>query len=102
MVFKLINRDSVINELFTAAGYTYGPLLGLFAFGVMTKYNIKDNYVIPVVIAAPIISYLLSIYSQQLFNGYKFGFELLLINGLLTFLGLFLITKKDSIKYSEA
>lgn len=91
MLFKLINEDSVINELFTAATYTYGPLLGLFAFGIFTKYQIKDTLVIPVVIAAPVLSYFFHAFSEELFFGYKFGFELILINGFLTFMGLFLI-----------
>ena len=94
MAFNLINEDSVINELFTAAGYTYGPLLGLFIFGIFTKYQIKDKMVIGVVIAAPLLSYLIHSFSEKLFFVYKFGFELLLINGLLTFLGLYLIRKK--------
>ncbi len=93
VLFSFINKDSVINELFTIAGYTYGPILGLFSFGLLTKYTIKNQLVIPVVIAAPLVSFLLDHFSTQLFFGYKFGFELLLINGLLTFVGLFLIKK---------
>jgi Na+/proline symporter len=94
ILFNAISRESVINELFKIAGYTYGPLLGLFAFGLFTKYKIYDKGVVAVVIAAPVISYLLNIYSKQLFNNYVFGFELLIINGLLTFAGLFLIRRK--------
>jgi len=94
MLFNLINEDSVINELFTAAGYTYGPILGLFTFGIFTKYQIKDKMVLAVVLFAPVLSYLVHRFSEELFFGYKFGFELLLINGLLTFLGLYLIRKK--------
>ncbi|WP_282031494.1 sodium:solute symporter [Winogradskyella eximia] len=95
LLFDLIFKDvSVIWELFKAAGYTYGPLLGLFAFGLITKFEIKDKLVWVVAIAAPLISYLINIYSKELFNGHEIGFEILIYNGLLMFLGLFLIKKK--------
>ncbi len=94
--FKLINNDSVISELFTAAGFTYGPLLGLYAFGLFTKWQIQDKQVIPVVIAAPIISFVLKTNSMEWFGGYQIGFEVLLINGFLTFLGLFAIKTKGN------
>lgn len=97
LLFDLIFKDvSVIWELFKAAGYTYGPLLGLFAFGIYTKTKIKDRYVWIIAIIAPIISYLLNMYSETLFNGYKIGFEILIINGLLMFLGLILIRRKQN------
>lgn len=95
IIFSSINKDSVINELFTVAGYTYGPILGLFSFGILTHYKVKDKLVLPVVISAPIISYLLNYFSEDIFYGYKFGFEMLLINGLLTFVGLFVIRKPN-------
>ena len=85
---------SVIWELFTAAGYTYGPLLGLFAFGIFTKAHLKDKYVWIIACVAPIISYVINKYSIDLLNGYQIGFEILIINGLLTFLGLILIRRK--------
>ncbi|WP_296314465.1 sodium:solute symporter [Winogradskyella sp. UBA3174] len=92
LLFDLIFKDvSVIWELFKAAGYTYGPLLGLFAFGLITKSQIKDRFVWIIAIVAPILSYILNLYSKELFNGYEIGFEILIINGLLMFLGLFLI-----------
>ena len=90
-IFKSV---SVIWELFKAAGYTYGPLLGLFAFGIFTKQHLKDKYVWIVALAAPLISYVLNANSMRLFNGYQIGFEILIINGLLTFLGLILIRRK--------
>jgi hypothetical protein len=97
ILFDLLFKDvSVIWELFKAAGYTYGPLLGLFAFGILTKKHIKDRYVWIIAIVAPIVSYLINLYSVDLFNGYKIGFEILIINGLLTFLGLLFIAKKTS------
>jgi len=91
--FKYINDDSVINSVFKAAGYTYGPLLGLFAFGLFTKMNVKDRWVPYVCIASPIYSYFLNMYSETLFGGYKFGFEILMVNGAFTFLGLLLLKK---------
>ncbi len=94
VVFRAINDRAVIDKLFTVAGYTYGPLLGLYAFGMTTKFSIKDKLVPFVCVLSPIICYFLSEYSVQLFNGYKFGFELLIVNGLLTFLGLCLLIKK--------
>ncbi len=93
MIFNEINDQSVINSIFKAAGYTYGPLLGLFSFGIYTKYNIKDKYVFMVCFSSPIISYLINSFSEQLLFGYKFGFEILLLNGLITFIGLLLIRK---------
>lgn len=91
IIFRIINDDSVISAVFTAAGYTYGPLLGLFAFGLITKITIKDKWVPIVCILSPIICYILNMYSKQLFNGYQIGFELLLLNGILTFIGLALL-----------
>ncbi|SFZ93862.1 transporter, SSS family [Flaviramulus basaltis] len=96
VMFDAIFKDvSVIWELFKAAGYTYGPLLGLFAFGIFTKAQLKDKYVWIIAIAAPIISYFINDYSVDLLNGYQIGFEILIINGILTFLGLILISRKQ-------
>jgi len=96
LVFALINDESVINSLFTAAGYTYGPLLGLFAFGMFTKFSVKDRWVPWVCLVSPLLSYVINIYSTDLFWGYRFGFEILLLNGFLTFLGLMLISGKKA------
>ncbi len=98
LLFQLINKGSVINELFKAAGYTYGPLLGLFSFGLLTKRNIKDSYVLIICIAAPIISWVINTYSQQLFNGLTLGFLILAVNGLLTFIGLWFISKSGDVR----
>ena len=98
MIFAIINDESVINSLFTAAGYTYGPLLGLFAFGMFTKYSVKDRWVPWVCLLSPLLSYLINIYSVELFWGYRFGFEILLLNGALTFIGLFLVSGKQLIR----
>ena len=93
LIFNEINDQSVINSIFKAAGYTYGPLLGLFFFGIFTKYNIEDKYSIIVCFISPFLSYLINIYSQEILFGYIFGFEILLLNGLITFMGLHLIRK---------
>ena len=90
--FASINNDAVITQLFIAAGYTYGPILGMFAFGIFTKRKINDNMVIPVVLAAPIISFFLNKYSDVLFGGFQFGFLIVALNGLLTFIGLMMIS----------
>lgn len=94
VVFRAINNQAVIDKLFTIAGYTYGPLLGLYAFGLFTKFNLKDKYVPVVAVICPIISILLDEFSEQLLWGYNFGFEILLVNGFLTFMGLLMIRKR--------
>ncbi|RUA23537.1 MAG: sodium:solute symporter [Bacteroidetes bacterium] len=96
VIFGSFNKDSVINELFSIAGLTYGPLLGLFSLGMFTKIKVKDSLIPVVVIVAPVLSYLLKVNSVDWFNGYQFGFELLIVNGLLTFIGLWLIREKKS------
>jgi Na+/proline symporter len=88
LIFHALNNDAVINAIYTAAGYTYGPLLGLFSFGLFTKFAVKDRYVWIVAILSPVACYVLNYFSKALFNGYEFGFELLILNGLLTFIGL--------------
>jgi len=98
IVFKVLNNQSVINSLFTIAGYTYGPLLGMFAFGILTKHRTNDRLVPFISIVSPILCYFLNRYSEQLFGGYKFGFELLIINGLLVFAGLYFFRKTDNKK----
>ena len=94
IIFRELNDKAVIDKIFTIAGYTYGPLLGFFSFGLFTSWKVKDKFVPVVAIASPIICYILSAYSVLWFSGYKFGFELLIVNGILTFTGLFLIRRK--------
>ncbi len=94
LIFNVINDESVINSIFTAAGYTYGPLLGLFTFGIYTKREVFDKYVPTICVLSPAISFVINLNSEWLLNGYKFGFEILILNGLLTFIGMFLISKK--------
>lgn len=92
VLFKAINNDSVINHIFTFAGYTYGPLLGFYSFGLFTKMRPRDKYVPLVAILSPILTFVLDINSEFLFGGYKMGFELLIINGIITFFGLLLLS----------
>jgi len=94
VLFKLINNASVINNLLAVAGYTYGPLLGLYSFGLFTKKMLNDKWVPLVCVLSPIVCFALNEYSQQWFGGYKFGYELLIVNGFITFIGLFIISKK--------
>ena len=96
IIFHSLNNDAVINGLFKAAGYTYGPILGLFTFGLTNKRSINDNLIIPIAILAPIFSYIIDINSKEWFNGFTFGFFILAFNGLLTYLGLLLISKKEA------
>jgi Na+/proline symporter len=91
VLFRAINDRAVIDKLFTIAGYTYGPLLGLYAFGLFTRFQVRDKYVPYVAVSSPVFCYILSDFSEVLLNGYKFGFELLIINGLYTFIGLWLL-----------
>ena len=94
VAFKyLIKDESVIAKLFVFAGYTYGPLLGLFSFGLFTKWHVKDKLVPIIAILSPIISYIISVNSLK-WLGFEFGFFILILNGLLTFLGLILIRRK--------
>ena len=96
VLFRELNNSSVISSLFKAVGYTYGPLLGLFTFGLTTKYQVREKYLPWVCLLSPVLSYVVNCYSEQLLFGYKFGFEILLFNGLLCYLGLLLIRDKSS------
>ncbi|MDO8929115.1 MAG: sodium:solute symporter, partial [Bacteroidota bacterium] len=96
LLFWFINNDSVVTAVFKVAGYTYGPLLGLFAFGILTKKQVHDRYVPILGLLSPVITYIININSEAWLGGYKFGFELLLLNGLIMFTGLLLLTKKPN------
>ena len=87
IAFRPFHTQSLIDTLFDIAGFTYGPLLGLYTFGLFTRRKVRDRWVPLVAVISPVVCYLLKIYMPQL-TGYHFGFELLLVNGLLTFLGL--------------
>ncbi|WP_075351807.1 sodium:solute symporter [Algoriphagus marinus] len=94
LLFYWINDQSVINSVFIIAGYTYGPLLGLYSFGLFTKWQVQDRWVPYIAVAAPVLAYIISSNSEAWLWGYKFGFEVLILNGLLMFTGLFLLRKK--------
>ena len=96
LIFNRMNNKEVITAIFDLAGYTYGPLLGLFTFGLYLKRPILDRYVPIVCVTAPILTYYINNNSEVWFNGYKFGFERLIINGLITFIGLWLLTDKKA------
>lgn len=95
VLFRAINDRAVIDKLFTIAGYTYGPLLGLYAFGLFTKFRVKDRMVPVIALISPALCYVLSAYSVDIFHGYRFGFELLILNGMITFAGLLILRKKE-------
>jgi Na+/proline symporter len=97
LIFRAVNNETVISAIFTVAGYTYGPLLGLYSFGLFTKLGLRDKLVPVVAVLSPVICYFISHYSEQLFNGYKFGFELLVMNGLITFIGMLIISRKNKV-----
>ncbi len=96
IVFRIINDKSVVDAIFTVAGYTYGPLLGMFAFGLLTKKQIRDKLVPIIAILSPLISLGLYYLVKYLANGYKLGYEILLINGLICFVGLYLISFRNN------
>ncbi len=95
MIFKWVNNPSMIGVILKVAGYTYGPLLGLFTFGILTKRNVKDKLVPWVCIMAPLICFFIDKFQKQIFGSFEIGLELLVINGVITFLGLLMISKKS-------
>lgn len=95
LLFRALNTQAIIDTVLMVASYTYGPLLGLFFFGIFTKKKLRDKFVPLICLLSPLLCYALNEYSAAWFNGYLFGNELLLVNGLLTFSGLALLTTKD-------
>lgn len=93
IIYRLIDNPIIINAVFKVAGYTYGPLLGLYAFGMLTKIKTNDKWIPVICLACPLVCLIINNYSEQLFSGYKFGFEMLIINALLTFTGLWAVSK---------
>lgn len=97
VVFNEVNDRSVVGAVFKAAGFTYGPLLGLFAFGLSQKSPVTDKWVPYICLGSPLLSFILDRYSESWFNGYAFGFEILLVNAAITYLGLMAVSyKKDA------
>ena len=97
LAFNAINDQSVITAVFRVAGYTYGPLLGLYAFGLYTNIVVKDHLVPWVCVISPLLCYIIDSNSAQWFSGFEFGFFILIVNGLLTFIGLLLIKRSDDV-----
>lgn len=97
-VFGLLNNTSVIDAVYVLASYTYGPILGMFAFGIIVKAKTKDKYVPLVAIMSPILCFILQENSETWFNGYKFSYELLILNALFTFIGLSLLISRNNAK----
>ncbi|WP_121668061.1 sodium:solute symporter [Mesonia aquimarina] len=94
IAFKYLLDSSVIDVLLTAASYTYGPLLGLFAFGIFTNYKIKDKWVALIALISVSLTFILGNLDPKYLGGYHFNYELLIVNGLITFIGLILIRRK--------
>ena len=93
MIFKWVNDPSMIGVILKVAAYTYGPLLGLFSFGILTKRKVIDKLVPVVCVLAPVICFFLDKFQKDIFGNYQIGLELLIINGFLTFMGLLFISK---------
>lgn len=94
IVINALNNTSVINAVYVLASYTYGPILGLFVFGIFTKKAVKDKFVPIVAILSPILCYIIDSNSKEWFGGYEFSHERLILNALLTIIGLTLLIKK--------
>jgi len=98
IIFHIINNNSIIDVILDLAGYTYGPLLGLFAFGIFTRRQLPDSYAITAIsLMAPVLCFIVSRNAAHWFGGFQIGIELLLLNGLLTWIGLLLISKRSNV-----
>ena len=96
-VIHILNNDSVIQTVYKVASYTYGPLLGMFCFGIFTKRQVRDRWIPLVVILAPVITWVIDVNSAVWFNGYVFSHERLILNALLTFVGMLCLIKKTDL-----
>jgi len=95
LIFRVINNDSVVNAIFTAASYTYGPLLGLFAFGILTKRQVNDRWVPYICLLSPLLCYLVNSYLVGPYTSYVMGFELIIYNGMLTWIMLWITSLRS-------
>ena len=96
LFFKVVNSTSMIDAIYIICGYTYGPLLGLFAYGLLTKRGVNDRLVPYIAVASPLLCYAID-YGVGQMTGYRFGYELLILNGLITFVGLYLSSKLSTL-----
>ena len=94
-VIHILNNDSVIQTVYKVASYTYGPLLGMFCFGIFTKRQVRDRWIPLVVILAPVITWVIDVNSTVWFSAYVFSHERLILNALLTFVGMLCLIKQD-------
>ncbi len=94
IIFDSIGNKAVIDRLFIVAGYTYGPLLGMFSFGILSKRKVRDRWVPLICLVSPVLCYFIDQHSEQIFGGFKIGYLLLILNGALTYIGMMLISKK--------
>ena len=92
--FSSIHNQAVITKLFEVAGYTYGPILGLFAFGLLTSRQVNDRLVLPLAILSPLLTWMLNTWSDTLLAGFKLGFLVIAVNGILMFIGLLFISRR--------
>lgn len=95
LLLNVLNNTNVVDAVYIMASYTYGPILGMFAFGIFTKKQVKDKYIPLVAVAAPVLCFILQKNSEQWFNGYAFSYELLIFNALFMFVGLLCLTKNN-------
>ena len=100
VIFYELNDDSAINAVYSLAAYTYGPILGMFIFGMACKKPVHDRWVPLVAVASPILCYILQSHSEAWFGGYQISFELLIINALITALGLCLLIQNNKNRYN--
>ncbi|MDR0713263.1 MAG: sodium:solute symporter [Bacteroidales bacterium] len=98
LLFNVLNNTSVVDAVYVLASYTYGPILGMFAFGIFTRKQVKDRYIPVVALLAPVFCFILHQNSEQWLNGYKFSYELLILNALFTFIGFLIVAKKTTDK----
>ena len=94
IIFNMINSTSAIDAVYKLASYTYGPILGMFTFGILTKRKVNDKFVPLAAIVAPGLCLILQLNSERWFGGYQFSYELLIINALFTVIGLWISSKK--------
>ena len=94
-MFHLINDQSVISAFIRVSGYTAGPLLGLFTFGIASKRKVNDKMMPFVCVAAPLLSLIINHYSTNIFRGYQLGYEIIVVNAILTIFGIYLFSKNN-------
>jgi Na+/proline symporter len=97
VVLFIVSSDAVVNLVYKLASYTYGPLLGMFFFGILTKYKVRDGATPWIAVAAPVLCLVFNLLSKR-YLGFDLGFTLLIVNGLLTFIGLWLFRRKETVK----